>query len=181
MRSRPNEYFLHRTVLGPYVKNTTILATRKWETFPKHREPWKVTRIHIPENSNLYQHTCDNSNHASWRHICYWHSSVSIETDLWAGRSDFRFQAKVRGLFLLHKIHVGSGGSWASYSLSTVRVSSWVERPEPEADHSPPSSANYCVFYSAYKRSRKSIYERKQTSQVTWSCVCLFSQIKVLS
>jgi hypothetical protein len=61
MRSRPNEYLFYRTVLGPYVKNTTILATRKLETYLKHQEPWQVTSIYIPENSNLYQHTCDNS------------------------------------------------------------------------------------------------------------------------
>jgi len=72
MRSRPNDYLFYRTVLSPYLKNTTILAIRKWETSPKQREPLQVTRIHIPENLNLYQHTCDNSNLASWRHIYYW-------------------------------------------------------------------------------------------------------------
>jgi hypothetical protein len=55
--------------------------------------------------------------------------------------SRVRFPAEAGNFSLHHRVQNGSGAHPASYPMGTRDLSLRVERPEREADHSPPSSA----------------------------------------
>jgi hypothetical protein len=54
------------------------------------------------------------------------------------------------GIFLHHHVQNGSGADPASYPMGTRAVSLGVKRPGREADHSPPSSAEFKEWVEIY-------------------------------
>jgi hypothetical protein len=61
-----------------------------------------------------------------------------------------RIQAGAGNFSLRHHVQTGSGDHPASYPIGTEAVSLGVKRPEREADHSPPSSAEVQEFVELY-------------------------------
>jgi hypothetical protein len=55
--------------------------------------------------------------------------------------SRVRFPAGAGNFSLHHRVQNGSGAHTASYPMGTMDYFPGVKRPGPEADHSPPSSA----------------------------------------
>jgi hypothetical protein len=58
--------------------------------------------------------------------------------------SGVRFPAGNWNFSLLHRVQTGTGGGGTQTSIQWVTgtLSQWVKKPGPEADHSPPSSAD---------------------------------------
>ena len=70
---------------------------------------------------------------------------------LYAGEhSRVRFPAEARGFSPLEPVETTSGAHPASYSDGTGVLDSEVKRPGREADHSPPSNAEFCSRLDRY-------------------------------
>jgi hypothetical protein len=66
------------------------------------------------------------------------HNLYTVLRARWSG---VRVSARVGNSSLHHRVQTGSGAHPASYSMGNRALFLWVKRPEREADHSPPSSA----------------------------------------
>jgi hypothetical protein len=75
-------------------------------------------------------------------------SSVGIAIDHGLDNQmiEVRFPAGAWNFSIRHRVKTGSGTHKVSYPMGTKNLSLGVKRPEREADHSPPSSAEFDTF-----------------------------------